>query len=104
MSYLVVTIKQVKDETAFQQYAQRVKPMIEQYGGKYLAIDKSPEVHSGQWPYVRTVIVSFPSFAAMRNWYDSPEYQAIVPLRQRAIDANIALVHDLADVPVPGYP
>ncbi|MBV9277768.1 MAG: DUF1330 domain-containing protein, partial [Candidatus Eremiobacteraeota bacterium] len=29
-----------------------------------------------------------------RKMYDSPEYKAIVPIRTRAIDANIAIVRD----------
>jgi uncharacterized protein (DUF1330 family) len=33
MTYVIVTIKQVKDNTAFQQYAHLVKPLIERHGG-----------------------------------------------------------------------
>ena len=32
----------------------------------------------------RTVIVEFPSMTAFRAWYDSPEYQEILPLRLKA--------------------
>ena len=94
MTYVIVTIKKVLDLEAFRDYAVRVTPIIERYGGKYLAVDKAPDVRSGEWPFVRTLIVAYPSFAAARTWYDSPEYQEIVPIRKRAIDANIVIVRD----------
>ena len=92
MTYVVVTIKKIKDLEAFREYAVRVYPIIERYGGKYVAVDKTPDVRSGEWPFVRTVIVAYPNFAAAQ--YDSPQYQEIIPIRMRAIDANIAMVRD----------
>jgi uncharacterized protein (DUF1330 family) len=103
VTYVIVTIKQIHDNEAFQQYARRVKPLIEHHGGCYLAIVRDPEVRDGQWPFVRTVIVGFPSADQARAWYDSPEYREIIPLRQRGIDANIAMVSDLAESPMEGY-
>ena len=94
MTYVVVTIKRVKDLEAFREYAAKVAPIIRDFGGKYVAVDKAPDVRDGEWPFVRTVIVAYPNIAAAKSWYDSPEYQAIIPIRQRAIDANIALVRD----------
>ncbi len=94
MTYVVVTIKRINDLEAFREYAVRVAPIVERYGGKYVAVDKTPAVRSGEWPYVRTIIVVYPSFAAARAFYDSPEYHEIVPIRMRAIDANIAIVRD----------
>jgi uncharacterized protein (DUF1330 family) len=70
------------------------QPLVERHGGRYLAVDKTPDVRSGGWPYVRTIIVAYPNLAAARRFYDSPEYRAIEPIRERAIDANIALVRD----------
>ena len=94
MTYVVVTIKRVLDLDAFRDYATRVAPIIERHGGKYVAVDKAPDVRSGEWPFSRTVIVAYPDVASARRWYDSPEYQEIIPIRRRAIDANIVLVRD----------
>ena len=94
MTYVVVTIKKIRDIEAFRDYASRVAPIIERYGGKYVAVDKTPEVRSGEWPFVRTVIVAYPNYAAAQNWYNSREYQQIIPIRMRAIDANIVMVRD----------
>jgi uncharacterized protein (DUF1330 family) len=94
MTYVVVTIKKVLDIEAFRDYAVKVYPIIERFGGNYVAVDKTPDVRSGEWPFVRTVIVAYPNFAAAQRWYDSPEYREIIPIRQRAIDANIVIVRD----------
>jgi uncharacterized protein (DUF1330 family) len=103
MTYLIVTIKEIKDNEAFQDYASKVKPLIERHGGRYLAIVRDPEIRDGQWPFARTVIVGFPSAKDARSWYDSADYREIIPLRKRAIDANIVMVSDLAELPVKGY-
>ena len=94
MTYVVVTIKRIKDPEAFRDYAVRVAPIIERHGGKYVAVDKAPEVRQGEWPFVRTVIVAYPNLVAAQGWYNSPEYNEIIPIRMRAIDANIVIVRD----------
>ncbi len=104
MTYLVTTIKAIKDDDAFQRFAALAKPLIETHGGRYLAIEREPEIAAGEWPFVRTIIVRFPSLAAARAWWTSPEYQELAPLRERAIDVNFVFVQDLAELPVDGYP
>jgi uncharacterized protein (DUF1330 family) len=94
MTHVVVTIKKIKDLEAFREYAVQAQPLVERHGGRYVGVDKTPALQSGGWPYVRTIIVSYPNFAAAQKFYDSPEYRAIVPIRERAIDANIVLVRD----------
>ncbi len=104
MTYLVTTIKAIKDEDAFQQFAALAKPLIEAHGGRYLAIEREPDVAAGRWPFVRTIIVRFPSRSAARAWFDSPGYRKLIPLRERAIEVNFVFVRDLSELPVEGYP
>ncbi len=103
MTYLVTTIRKIKDDELFQQFAVLAKPLIEAHGGRYLAIEREPDVASGEWPFVRTIIVRFPSLAAARAWFDSPEYRGLTPMRERAIDVNFVFVRDLWELPVEGY-
>ena len=44
------------------------------------------------WPHTRTVLVEFPSDQAVREFYDSDAYQAIVGHRHAAASAEIAIV------------
>ena len=96
-AFAVVTIKQIKDVDAFRDYAVRVTPIVERHGGRWVAVDKHPNVCSGEWPFVRTLIVEYPDFASAQAWHDDPEYQQIVPLRTRAIDANVVIVRSPAE-------
>jgi uncharacterized protein (DUF1330 family) len=99
MAYLVVTIKQILDQSAFDEYAERVRPILKQYDGRWVAIEPQHEIRAGAWPYVRTVLVEFPTIERAQQWYDSPEYREIIPLRQRAIDANVVMVRSLGEKP-----
>lgn len=101
MVYVIVTIKAVKDREAFQQYADQVKVLIAKYQGRYLVSDRTPDVREGEFPYARIVIVEFPSAEAARAWYDSAEYQAIVPLRRQAFEANIIVAKDFISTLAP---
>jgi uncharacterized protein (DUF1330 family) len=38
------------------------------------------------------VVIEFPDMAAARRFYDSPDYQAILPLRQAASRGRLYLV------------
>ena len=64
MTFVVVTIKKVMDLEAFREYAAKVGPIIERHCGKYVAVDKSRDVRSGEWPFARTVTVVCPNHAA----------------------------------------
>jgi len=94
MIYAIVNIKRINDRDAFQQYADQVAKIIPRFGGRYLVSEKSPEVHEGEFPYARIVIAEFPTMEDARLWYLSPEYQAIIPTRRRAFDANIFFARD----------
>ena len=97
MAYLVVTIKKILDQKKFDEYAEKVRPILQNYSGRWVAIEPEHLVKAGAWPYLRTVIVEFPSIKHAQQWYDSPEYGEIIPLRQQAIDANIVMLRSLRE-------
>ena len=77
--YLIVTYK-ITNPDAYKQYTAAVGPILAAHGGELLVADPGSEPVEGS-PYPITVVVKFPSKAAVRGWYDSPEYQAILPHR-----------------------
>jgi len=62
----------------------RVSLTIESHQGRVVAFDEEPEVVEGPIEHPRTVILEFRSTAAFHAWYDSPEYQEILPLRLKS--------------------
>ena len=49
------------------------------------------QVREGDWPG-GLVIIEFPTLAAASAWYESPAYQALLPLRTSHIDGDTLLV------------
>lgn len=63
-------------------YVAAVSDTITSHGGKYLVRAGNTEVvEGGLGEYPVKVILEFPSMDAAKNWYNSPEYQAILPHR-----------------------
>ncbi len=81
MPVYVVAQGRIKDRNLLDKYVEKAIPTIEPHGGRIVAFDETPEVVEGTIDLPRTVILEFPSREAFRAWYDSPEYQAILPMR-----------------------
>jgi len=62
-------------------YRAAVPATIAQYGGRYLARGGAAELMEGGPEPKRIVILEFPDTAAAKRWYNSPEYQKILPIR-----------------------
>jgi uncharacterized protein (DUF1330 family) len=82
----------VRDHEGIAAYSQQAAPSLAGRSARVLAIDEQPEVLEGEWPRNRTILLEFDSVDEARDWYRSPEYQAAVPLRQAAADANVVIV------------
>ena len=79
--YIVANVD-VTDADAYEPYKAQVHAIIARYGGRYLVRGGAIEVREGEPGLSRLVILEFPSVEAARTFYDSPDYQAIVPIRQ----------------------
>ena len=63
------------------EYGAAVPATIAQYGGRYLTRGGATELVEGGPQPKRIVILEFPDAAAIKRWYNSPEYQKILPGR-----------------------
>lgn len=81
-AYVIADVETVNPD-AYQEYRRRVPATIEQYGGRFIVRGGQPEIKEGTWRPVRLVVIEFPSLDQARAWYNSPEYAAIIPLRER---------------------
>ena len=84
MSVYVIVQGRIDNRDLLDQYVQKVIPTIESHQGRVVAFDEDPEVVEGPIEHPRTVILEFPSMHAFQAWYDSPEYQEILPLRLKS--------------------
>jgi len=81
MHVYVIAQGKIENPELLHQYVAKVVPTIESHQGRVVAFDEKPEVIEGPIEHPRTVIIEFPSITAFHAWYDSPEYQQILPLR-----------------------
>ena len=88
----VIFTEVIHDQDRFQAYIQKALPTILQAGGRPVIVQDDPEVIEGTWHGTRTVVLEFDSVEAARNWYRSPDYQAIVGERQACTESNAAIV------------
>ena len=86
--YAIVQGK-VENPGSLAQYVARAGPTIRSHQGRTIAFDDEPVVIEGKMEHPRTVIVEFPSMAAFRAWYESPEYQEILPLRLKSTQGTL---------------
>ena len=61
-------------------------------GGKFVVRGGKHEVLEGEWRPVRLVVIEFPDMAALKAWYQSPEYTALIKLRQGASRGSLIAV------------
>ena len=87
-AYLIADIE-VIDADGFGEYRAKVPDAIAAHGGRYLARGGALEVLEGAWNPSRCVIVEFPSMAALKAFYDAPEYAALLELRKRTTRTNL---------------
>ena len=67
------------------------------FNGQILAITESPTVLEGDWPYVRNVLLSFPSAEDMNAWYRSPEYQELAKYRHGSSTAHAVVLNGFGE-------
>lgn len=94
-AYLVAQIE-VHDPEGFEGYRERVPSVIAKFGGRYLVRGGAVHPLDGDWTVPRMVIVEFDSVEAGTTFYESPEYQEILPLRLKSAKGAVALVEGVS--------
>ena len=79
-AYFVAELEYTNYEAAAP-YREAVSATLAQYGGKFLARAGKTELIEGGPEPKRIVILEFADAAAAKRWYNSPEYQKILPGR-----------------------
>lgn len=97
MKGYVIALVDVKNPEGYAVYSKQVPATIEKYGGRYLVRGGRTEVREGEWPGPRTVILEFPSLARALEWYESPEYKPLRPIRQASSTAHFAFFEGVAN-------
>ena len=86
--YIVAEI-QITDRIGIKAYRRKVQATVAAYDGRFLVRAEDTAVVEGEEPGGAVIVLEFESPARAMEWYNSPEYQAILPLRLRASTARV---------------
>ena len=86
MSACVLGHITVKDAEKWARYRAQVPATLAPWGAELLFRGQRAAVLSGEHAHTDTVVIRFPDAAAVAGWYNSPAYQALIPLREHAAD------------------
>ena len=94
-AYFVVEID-ITNMEAMAPYREAVGATLTQYGGRFIARGGSTELIEGGPDPKRIVILEFADAAAIKRWYNSPEYQKILPNRLANSSARAFIVEGMS--------
>lgn len=89
-AYVVVGLNP-KDTEKLQSYSAQAAPTIAKYEGEFLAKGEVQSL-SGNYAYAVQVIIVFPDKERAESWYNSSEYQALIPLRDEGMDSHFQII------------
>lgn len=92
--YIIAQIK-IHDRKEYEIYENGFDEIFAKYKGMLMAVDESTEILEGEWPYTRTVLITFRREEDARAWFNSSEYQELAKHRRNASDGNIVMVRRL---------
>ena len=89
--YLIIDIEP-KDRELYAQYVEKVRRIIEKYGGKYLIRGGKVTPLMGDWNPERMILITFDDIDLIQKCFQSPEYLEIAPLRERSTISRSIIV------------
>ena len=94
-AYLIVDTRLDKPEL-YEQYKTRARPVIEKFGGEYLARGGRMTIKEADlWSPTRLVLIRFPDMEAANRCMDSTEYQQILPISRKSARRTMVVLEGL---------
>ena len=90
--FLSVTV-QVKNFDMLKAYMSKVPQTMEPHGAELVYRGQVTEILHGSLGHQMEATFKFPSIESVHAWYESPDYQALVPSREAAAHMNIAILN-----------
>ncbi len=88
MDYVIGHIT-VKDPAKWAEYRAAVPATLAPWRAELVFRGERQAVLGGSHAHTDTVVIRFPDAAAVDGWFNSPAYQALIPLRLQAADVDL---------------
>lgn len=89
--YMIIDIE-VTDPDMYADYVANIPPVIEKFGGRYLARGGKVTPLSSNWAPERIIILEFPSSEHITRWLMSKEHMPLADLRRESTNAKAIIV------------
>ena len=86
----------VNDADMYARYVENARPLVKQYGGRYLVQGGEAVPLSGNWSPERIIIIEFDTLEQLQRCFGSPEYRAIAPLREHSTQSRSIILQGCA--------
>lgn len=86
-----------QDSEAARRYAQEAPKSLVPFNGRYVVLGGKVQTLEGDAPKGYIVVLGFDSVEKAREWYYSPAYEAIKPIRQNTTKSRLLLVEGVAE-------
>jgi uncharacterized protein (DUF1330 family) len=94
-AYLVVDTL-LDNPALYEEYKVRAKPLVEAFGGEYLARGGSMIFkETDLWTPTRMVLIKFADAASASAFYDSAQYQELLPISKKSARRTIFVLEGL---------
>ncbi len=90
-AYVIVDVT-VLDPERYVRYKDLARPIVEAFGGKYLARAGRTETLEGTWAPTRLVILEFPSLEQVHIWLNSEAYREARELRHATASTQMVVI------------
>lgn len=87
-------IDESRGRGSYDDYIEKVKPIVESYGGEYLARSEKVTALSPLRKPNRVIIIRFPSREKLEECFASDEYRQIMHERVDSVDARALIVEE----------
>jgi uncharacterized protein (DUF1330 family) len=79
----------IKDKDKWLEYRARVAQTLRPWGGELVFRGKALEALSGKKDHTDTVVISFPGMDYLNGWFNSDDYQELIPTRNLAAKMDL---------------
>ena len=87
-AYLVGHIS-VKNDALWEAYVAGVRESLSPFVSKIVFRGQLVSVLAGEHEHDRVVVIEFPDYPTLKDWYHSDKYQSLIALREEAADVVI---------------
>ena len=88
----IAQVTQLIDPEKLNEYSSKAGPTVEKHNGEIIFRGVTKKMVAGENPVQAVAIMQFDSIEEAEAWYFSDDYQALIPIRNAAIEVNITLI------------